>query len=240
MTKPRKIHVALLAGLLILVVFLGFIQFKTNEATEVYLETTESIQLRENAIFSLNDWQMRSGEAEAGNEYAYLSEQELMERSQLNLQVHQMEQANQLFYAQRAAKVDVKDQVILLADATYSYQDKGDDTDALSRYTFETAASPISAENLTVLVDKASKQTEARNEPVWKATWIGAVLFIGCFTIGVLILFNLDRLATSLLQLFIKEAEAGPMLKILLGISAVMLLTSSFLVLYSVVGSIDW
>ena len=85
MTNQRKIKLTLLAGLLVLIAFLSFIKFKTDAATSVYIEETELIRLQEGAIFSLNDWEMRSWEAEAGNDFTYYSEQELMEQSQLNL-----------------------------------------------------------------------------------------------------------------------------------------------------------
>ena len=129
---------------------------------------------------------------------------------------------------------------MVLNDATYPYQDNGESTDTLRRYTFEEENPPISSENLTVLVTQAIIQTEARNQPIWQATWLAAGLYIGCFTIGVLILFNLERVATGLLQLFIKGAEAGPMFKLLLGTSSLMLMVSACLVLYSVLNSIQW
>lgn len=240
MTKPRTILWSFLAGILVLVIFLGFIKFKTDEPILVHVDNTELIYLQANANTSLNDWENRSREAEDGNYYVYLSEQELMEKSQLTLQANQVEETNELFYGQNAAKVEVKNQRIVLDSTTYQYQDKGGETDPLRRYSFEEENSPISSENLSALVSKAMKQTEARNKPIWKMTWRSMLLFIGLWTVGILMLFYLERVATGWLQLFIKGAEAGPILKMMLGIGSGLLIVGSFIVLYSVTSSINW
>ena len=234
MTKKRSILAAFLVGILVLVLCLIYVKFKTDAAIPVSIDENQLVYLQNDGNNIIESQRQRSG---AVTNYSNISEQELMERSDLIIQANQIEEINQRFFGQNIARVNVNQQEIMLDDVIYSYRDQGDDTDSLRRYTFQGDESPISSENLTVLVTQAITNTEKRNDQIRRMTWRNSLLYIVFFTIGVLILFNLERVSIIWVQLFIKGAEAGPLFKILLGVAALILIILAFGALYLVVSS---
>lgn len=238
MRKNKKLSLSLLVGLTVLIAFIAFIFYQSSQPLAVNLDVRDKFYIQDNKNVLLSNWKNRAYEGDNSNYFYYLSEQELMEKSQLTLQTQEVERANDLFFSKQYGLVDYKNEEIHLDNQAYPYQDQGPDSDSLRRYYFSNQEGPISSENLTAFVTRGEVQYRERNQPLWQATWWAAGLYILFFLIAIAILFNLEAVSISFVQLFISDAQPGPIVKFSFGLTALLLIGSGFMLLVSVISSI--
>lgn len=164
--------------------------------------------------------------------FVNMSEQQLLAKSDLEFQKAITYDINQDFMCVPTAMVNIADRTIMVDGQELAFTADGKDSAGRMLYTLASDSDAISNNNLSVLVRNGASLTEARNNAYWSRTWLAIAYFIGLFTVGVLILFNLDSLSKWTAGLYIKGAEPGPMIKIGFVVSAVTLIIVSFMFMF--------
>lgn len=238
MLKNRKLSLALVLALTVFIAFLAFVFYQSRQPMAVSIDQSEIFFIQDNKNVDLEEWKNRAFETDNRNYLYNLSEQELMDKSQITLQAQEVKRANDLFFAKLFGLIDYGDQEITLDTITYGYQDLGRDADPLRRYKFVDAEEPISSENLTALVAKGQSLYRERNQAIWQSAGWAVGFYLVFVSIGLAILFNLEAVSNGFVRLFIQEAQPGPMVKFVLGLVGVSSLASGLLVLFSVIEQI--
>ncbi|WP_168164970.1 hypothetical protein, partial [Globicatella sp. HMSC072A10] len=83
-----------------------------------------------------------------------------------------------------------------------------------------------------LLVRQAQSEIKDRNQTIWTATRWGLALFIIMSVIGLLLLFNIESISEVLISLVIKDASPGPLVKLYVGVSALILIATSLFILF--------
>ena len=164
--------------------------------------------------------------------FVNMSEQQLLAKSDLEFQNAITNDINKDFMFVPTAMVNIADRTVTVDGLDLAFTADGEDSAGRLLYTLASDSDAISNNNLSVLVRNGTSLTEARNNAYWSRTWLAIAYFIGLFTVGVLILFNLDSLSTWTVGLYIKGAEPGPMIKIGFVVSAVTLIIVGFMFMF--------
>lgn len=235
MLKNKKLRLALLLSLAVLIAFLAFVFYQSTQPIAVSIDQSETFFIQDSKNVALAEWKNRAFETD-NRRYLYnMSEQELMDKSQITLQAQEVKRANDLFFAKLYGLVDYGEQEITLNKITYAYQDLGREVDSLRRYKFVDAEDPISSENLTALVAKGQPLYRERNQAIWQSAGWAVGFYLVFVSIGLTLLFNLEAVSNGFVRLFIREAQPGPIIKFVFGLVGVSALASGFLVLFSVI-----
>ena len=164
--------------------------------------------------------------------FVNMSEQQLLAKSALEFHNAITSDINQDFMFVPTAMVNIADRTVTVDGQDLAFTVDGEDSAGRPLYTLTSDSDVISDNNLSVLIRNGASLIEARNNAYWSRTWLAIAYFIGLFTIGVLILFNLDSLSTWTVGLYIKGAEPGPMIKIGFAVSAVTLIIVGFMFMF--------
>lgn len=164
--------------------------------------------------------------------FVNMSEQQLLAKSALEFHNAITSDINQDFMFVPTAMVNITDRTVTVDGQDLAFTVDGEDSAGRPLYTLTSDSDVISDNNLSVLIRNGDSLIEARNNAYWSRTWLAIAYFIGLFTVGVLILFNLDSLPTWTVGLYIKGAEPGPMIKIGFVVSAVTLIIVCFMFMF--------
>ena len=231
---------------LLLAVFFWQVRQAAHQSLDGVLDPSVLVTINGMAEYELNRMQASQAESSELPFYMTLSEQQLINKSALEVQSSAAETVNETIGTVPRARIDVKEQLATFGESTYAFVESsnGADTSETSAtsavtYTFADAENvEISDENLTLLVRDARQKYDKRNEGLWKTAWLAMGLYVIACALGLVVLYNVKTISHWLVNLFIRDATPGPMVKWLIGAFALGLLAFGLGQLYLAYSSI--
>ena len=155
-----------------------------------------------------------------------------MEISKFNAEHLTANAINDEYLKVKGAQVNLANQQIRIGTSEYNYKEMSNQDGTTSYTLSEGGDDVISPANLTLLIRQAQSEIKDRNQTIWSATRWGLALFIIMSVIGLLLLFNIESISEVLISLVIKDASPGPLVKLYVGVSALILIATSLFILF--------
>lgn len=216
---------------LVLGLFIWQVNQETNQPINGSVSESQIV-----ALNSLDEDQLSSlQERQRTSELPYfmtLSEQQLIKKSALEVQTQVAQEVNQKYSLVLNALVDVNKQTINYKQTDYKYVEEARDNSGADYAFAQGEEAGISHENLTLLVQNAEKNQKEASRAIWDVAWFAIGSYLLFCLVGSVILMNLEAISHWLVNLFVQDATPGPIISILLGISAVGLIARGFWLLY--------
>lgn len=217
------------------VLVLGLFIWQVNQETHQPINGSVS-ESQIVALNSLDEDQLSSlQERQRTSELPYfmtLSEQQLIKKSALEVQTQVAQEVNQKYSLVLNALIDVNKQTINYKQTDYKYVEEARDNSGADYAFAQGEEAGISHENLTLLVQNAEKNQKEASRAIWDVAWFAIGSYLLFCLVGSVILMNLEAISHWLVNLFVQDATPGPIISILLGISAVGLIARGFWILY--------
>lgn len=216
---------------LVLGLFIWQVNQETNQPINGSVSESQIV-----ALNSLDEDQLSSlQERQRTSELPYfmtLSEQQLIKKSALEVQTQVAQEVNQKYSLVLNALVDVNKQTINYKQTDYKYVEEARDNSGADYAFAQGEEAGISHENLTLLVQNAEKNQKEASRAIWDVAWFAIGSYLLFCLVGSVLLMNLEAISHWLVNLFVQDATPGPIISILLGISAVGLIARGFWLLY--------
>lgn len=216
---------------LVLGLFIWQVNQETNQPINGSVSESQIV-----ALNSLDEDQLSSlQERQRTSELPYfmtLSEQQLIKKSALEVQTQVAQEVNQKYSLVLNALIDVNKQTINYKQTDYKYVKEARDHSGADYAFAQGEEAGISHENLTLLVQNAEKNQKEASRAIWDVAWFAIGSYLLFCLVGSVILMNLEAISHWLVNLFVQDATPGPIISILLGISAVGLIARGFWLLY--------
>lgn len=229
----NKTKLGLMGAILVLLaLFFWQVRQEANKPIDGFVSESSIVRLNSSALdelYSLEGTQTTSTDSPF---YMDISEQQLIKKSVLEAQKQATEVINKKYSAVQRASVDFENHLVNFDNVNFSFVDVSKNEGELDYVFADDQNSMISDNNLNDLINNARTNLRERKQTIWNSAWFGAGIYLLFSVIGLVVLFNLEKISYWLVNLFVQDATPGPIVAILIGLSAIGLIVRGFWVLY--------